>query len=264
MSRVRLFHFKAAEAGPLIAILRAAGHKVEYDEKMGTPLYQAIRAAPPDAFVIDLTRMPSHGRYVAFGMRQSPKTRHVPIVFVDGDAEKVAITRQQVPDAFYTPRAKVVATIKKAVKSRVENPVKPDRLFSYHTRTAAQKMGIAKDARVGVIDGPRDYERVLGEVPEGVEFVEGAQAGCSLLIWFLHDPDVYLEMLPRIRACAARSKVWVLWKKGGTTRTGAVTQPLIREAAQEFGMVDYKICSVDKNWSGIALTLKKAALKKPR
>src|SRR5258708_7039878 len=154
--------------------------------------------------------MPSHGCYVAFGMRQSPKTRHVPIVFVDGDAEKVAITRQQVPDAFYSSRAKVIATIKQAVKSRVENPVKPDRLFSYHVRTAAQKMGIAKDARVGVIDGPRDYERVIGDVPEGVEFVEGAQAGCSVLVWFVHDPDAYLEKLPRMRAWAMKAKLWVL------------------------------------------------------
>jgi hypothetical protein len=38
----------------------------------------------------------------------------------------------------------------------------------------------------------------------------------------------------------------------------AITQPLIREAAIEMGMVDYKICSVDKTWSGIALTIKKA------
>jgi hypothetical protein len=82
-----------------------------------------------------------------------------------------------------------------------------------------------------------------------------------MLIWFVTDPDTYLEMLPRMRALMskiAKMRLWVLWKKGGTTRSGAVTQPLIREAAQEFGMVDYKICAVDKHWSGIALTIKKA------
>ena len=259
MTRVRDIHFKAAEAGPLLDTLRTAGYAVDYEEEMSAALYRVIRAAPPDLFVIDLTRMPSHGRYVAIGMRQSPKTRHIPTVFVDGETEKIALIKQQLPDATYSTRAKLRSAIKTALRRRVENPVAPDPLFSYSSRTAAEKIGIAKGAKVGVIDPPRDYLRVIGAVPEGVEFVEGAQAGCQLLLWFLHDPDTYLEMLPRMRAWVATARLWVLWKKGGTTRAGAVTQPLIREAAQEMGMVDYKICSVDKNWSGIALTRKKLA-----
>jgi hypothetical protein len=262
MARIRVFHFKSAEAAPLLDALRAAGHTVEYDPIMKTSVLPGIRAAPPDIFVIDLTRMPSHGRYTAFVLRQSPKTRHVPTLFVDGEEEKVAITRRQLPDAHFTTRAKLRSAIKTALRSRVANPVAPGPLFSYHTRTAAQKIGIAKGATVGVIDPPRDYLRVIGAVPDGVEFVEGAQADCTLLLWFLHDPDAYLEMLPRMRAWVAKTRLWVLWKKGGTTRTGAVTQPLIREAAQGMGLVDYKICSVDKTWSGIALTLKKVAPKK--
>jgi CheY-like chemotaxis protein len=257
MTRIRVIHFKAAEAGSLIEGLRTAGHEVEYDQKVDTALFRVIRSAPPNAFVIDLTRMPSHGRAVAVLMRQSPKTRHIPTVFVDGEAEKIALIRRQLPDAIYTTRAKLRSAVKAALSSRVENPVAPGPIFSYHTRTAAEKIGIPKGATVGVIDPPRDYLRVIGALPDGVEFVEGAQAGCQLLLWFLHNPDTYLEMLPRMRAWVAKARLWVLWKKGGTTRAGAVTQPLIREAAMEMGLVDYKICSVDKTWSGIALTLKK-------
>lgn len=259
MARVRLIHWKSAESGPLIDILRKAGHDVEYEEKFTSKLLPVIRAAPPQVFVLDLSRMPSHSRYVAAAFRQSPKTRHVPIVFVDGEPEKVALIRGQFPDALFAALAKVPSTIKAAMKLKPVSPVAPGRLFSYHPRTAAQKMGIAKNARIGVIDGPRDYERVIGAVADGVEFVEGAQPDCTMLIWFVTDPDTYIEMLPRMRVLLSKSKLrlWVLWKKGGTTRSGAVTQPLIREAGQEFGLVDYKICAVDKSWSGIALTLKK-------
>jgi len=256
--RVRLIHWNATEAEPLIALLKRAGHTVDYDAKFTSAMFKEIRTSPPDAMVIDLTRMPSHGRYVAFSMRQSPKTRQVPVVLVDGDPDKVAITKRQVPDMFFTTRAKLLTAIKAAQKQRLANPIAPGRLFSYHPRTAAQKMGIGKGARIGVIDGPRDYERVIGEVEEGVEFVEGAQAGCTVLVWFLHDPDAYLEMLPRMRAHLSKMRLWALWRKGGTTKEGAVTPLLIREAAKEFGMIDYKVCSVDKTWSGIALTIKKA------
>jgi hypothetical protein len=88
-------------------------------------MFKEIRTSPPDAMVIDLTRMPSHGRYVAFSMRQSPKTRQVPVVLVDGDPDKVAITKRQVPDMFFTTRAKLLTTIKAAQKQRLANPIAP-------------------------------------------------------------------------------------------------------------------------------------------
>src|SRR4051794_12198919 len=62
--RVRLFHWKPEEAKPLIAEMQAAGYKVEYDADRATN-WRASRESPPHALVIDLTRMPSHGRYVA-------------------------------------------------------------------------------------------------------------------------------------------------------------------------------------------------------
>jgi CheY-like chemotaxis protein len=258
MPRVRVFHFKEAEAGPLLSALRTAKHTIEYSAQTSTALFQAIRAHPPDVFVIDMNRAPSHGRYVAIFIRQSPKTRSVPVVFVDGDAEKLAKTREVLPDCEYTTLAKLPAAIRKAIGNKPAAPVVPRHVFSVESRTSAQKMGISKGTRVAVIDPPAGYERAIGAVPEGVEFVEEDDPSCPMTLWFVRDPDDFLARLPRMRARAAKSRLWVLWPKGGTTRSGAITQPLIREAAIEMGMVDYKICSVDKTWSGIALTIKKA------
>jgi hypothetical protein len=58
-----------------------------------------------------------------------------------------------------------------------------------------------------------------------------------------------------MRSLAARTKLWVLWKKG--SRNG-ITQNFIRETAIDAGLVDYKICSVDGHWSGIAFARRKA------
>ncbi len=62
MPRVCLFHWKAEEAKPLMTVLQAAGFSVDYHERMAG--YREVRdhPKPPDAIVIDLSRMPSHGR----------------------------------------------------------------------------------------------------------------------------------------------------------------------------------------------------------
>ena len=48
------------------------------------------RANPPAAFVIDLSRMPSHGRDVAIALRGYKGSRHTPLVFVEGELGEAA------------------------------------------------------------------------------------------------------------------------------------------------------------------------------
>ena len=64
MTRVRLIHWKAKEALEKIAKLKAAGYEIEYEE-LNADSFKTLRNNPPDVFVIDLSRMPSHGRDVA-------------------------------------------------------------------------------------------------------------------------------------------------------------------------------------------------------
>jgi CheY-like chemotaxis protein len=70
--------------------LRRVGHEVIVPREQNSPGLRAVRDDPPDVFLVDLDRRPSHGREVAQWLRQSPKTRPVPIVFAGGDEEKTA------------------------------------------------------------------------------------------------------------------------------------------------------------------------------
>ena len=88
MSRVVVVHWRPEEVRRQVQLLRAAGHRVNlYAEEGGVGL-RAFRSKPPDAFVIDLDRLPSHGTAVATFLRQQSGTRTVPIVFVGGAREK--------------------------------------------------------------------------------------------------------------------------------------------------------------------------------
>src|SRR5262249_50434271 len=129
MSRVRLFHQKPEEAGAVVDVLRRAGFEVDYDTKMAPAQFRAVRQSPPDAVVIDLSRLPSHGREIATALRGHKLTRNVPILFVDGEPEKVAIVREKLPDAAYCERTRLVAALRKCIRDAPENPVVPQQMM---------------------------------------------------------------------------------------------------------------------------------------
>jgi methylmalonyl-CoA mutase cobalamin-binding subunit len=259
MKRVRLFHWKSEDGLLITDILRRAGFEVDYDAEFSPKHFRAVRDAPPDAVVIDLSRLPSHGREIATALRGNKRTRQVPILFLGGAPEKIVIVRQKLPDAAYCAQARLVAAVRKCIKERPVEPVVPTQMMDrYAARTAAQKLGIAAGSRVAVIDAPRDYARVIGDLPEGVDFDEESWAGCPVTLWFVEEPESFLAALPKMRKAAAISKLWVAWPKKAARKDSQLSETFIREMAIESGLVDYKICSINQTWSGLCFALKKA------
>ena len=253
MPRVRLFHWRAEEAQTLVAALRAGGYTVEYPGDKANGSWRSLRENPPLAAIIDLTRLPSHGRHVAAEIRASKSLRHIPIVFVDGDPDKVERVRQDLPDAVYTSRSRLVSALKRV--KPLADPVVAPRMMDRTDRTTAEKLGIKAGARVALIDPPADYVRVLGKLPKDVSLEEEPEETLPLTIWFVRDPDAYAAGLADVRRRAVASRIWVVYPKGRSA--SGLTQGFIREAALAVGLVDYKVCSVNEVWTGLLFTRKK-------
>ena len=232
------------EAGPLLQALRAAGFDVTLFSKDGGARISAFRDV--SVVVIDLSRLPSHGRAVAAWLRGSKNTRHIPIVFVDGEPAKIVALRQEIPDAVYTPLQRAAVAVKRAVKSPANaNPVVPKQIMA-SLRSTALMLGITADMSV-----------LLGPLPKGVQLheaeVEAKNAVCPITLWFVREPSEFAAQLSRRRALAARSKLWIVWRKGQPALNGNT----VRQAALALGLVDYKICSLDAVWSGMLFALRK-------
>ena len=250
---IRLYHWRENEAGPLIEVLEAGGFHVDYPGQRPLGHMRDLRLLEPAAVVIDLSRTPSLGGYVAAGIRQTKSIQHLPIVFVDGAPEKVQRIRDLMPDAVYTTREKVVAALKRV--KPVESPVKPPKMMdSYQQRPTALKLGMKEGLRVAVFDPPSGYAKMLGPVPDGVELVEDPTEVLPLTLWFVYGPDEYLMGLRRMRKLAEKSRLWVIYPKGNKS---PLTQFTVREAALAVGLVDYKVCSVDATWTGLLFAIKK-------
>jgi hypothetical protein len=249
---VRVFHPRASEAEPLLAVLREAGYRAIYKTTPGAPGIRELIEEGTTAIVIDLSHLPSHGRAIGAWVRGSKGIRHLPLIFAGGDAAKVAAIREEIPDAAYTSVEKLPAVLMRVKAPKT--PVVPRQMMeSAPGRTNAQKLGIREGMAVLVIDPPNGYERMVGAMPEGARFVEEGHAGVTL--WFTHDPGEFEASLGNRRALAPTTKLWIVWPKG---RRDGFNGDFVRARALKVGLVDYKICSLSAVWSGMLFALRRA------
>lgn len=262
MIRIRLIHWKPEEAGERVAELEAAGFRVDYDPALPSGLLRRLRENPPAAVVIDLTRLASHGREVATGLRGSKGTRNVPLVFAGGDPEKVERIQALLPDAIYTSWSRIAAALKRAIAAPPADPVAPAGMMERYSNTPlAKKLGIKPGSIVALVNAPPGFEKTLGALPEGASIEEGLPKRFDLAIWFVKSVDGLRRGIGRMAAKAGRAPVWIAWPKKASGVETDLTQPLIRATGLDAGLVDYKICAIDSTWSGLAFVQRKARTK---
>ncbi len=126
--RIFLIHWNATEAEELANRLRADSWTVGTEAEDGYRAGRLIKKNLPDAVVIYLTLLPSHGRETAAYLRSQKATRGLPIVFVDGNEKAVTKTKAKVPDAIFTTSAElnnVLAQFARTEVIEVSNPTTP-------------------------------------------------------------------------------------------------------------------------------------------
>jgi len=104
-------HWNEEELKEKIAPLKKAGYKVDYHFSQETTV--SLKDNLPDALVICLDRLPSHGRAYAEWMWEAKKRQHIPIVFCGGQPDKVEATRLKFPKALFCSNDKLIETLKK-------------------------------------------------------------------------------------------------------------------------------------------------------
>src|SRR5262249_8777009 len=258
MRRIRLIHWKAEEAAERIAKLRAAGYEVDYSELSPGEL-RDWRNNPPAAFVIDLSRLPLQGRDVAMALRTRKTTRRTPLVFVEGESEKVERVKNSLPDAVYTTWSRIRGALKTAITKPPSDPIVPEsNLAGYSGTPLPKKLGIKPNSTVALVGAPKDFERTLGELPEGVRLKKQASGACDLIIWFVRMRAELHDRIKEMGELTGSGGLWIAWPKQASGVPSDMTQNVVRETGLASGLVDYKVCAIDATWSGLKFARRKA------
>ena len=261
MPRVRLLHLRPLEAAERIAALHALGYDVLFDPLDDRESLKRVWQTPPDAYVFDITRVPSHMRELAISLRERKTTRHVPMVFAGGDPEKTARLREVLPDAAYASWDDVGGALAEAIACPPEAPVVPESLFAGYSGTPLpKKLGVKPGMVVALLGAPDDFAETLGPLPEGASLAWGAAGPCPLAVWFVRSAaDLEAGLARAVGVVEERGALWMAWPKRASGVATDLTQQAVREAGLAAGLVDYKVAAIDGTWSGLLFTRRKAS-----
>ena len=260
MHRVRLIHWKAAEAGERVEQLHSAGYEVVYRAMDGSADLKELVEDPADAVVIDLGLLPSHGRDIALYLRERKSTRHVPLIFAGGDPQKVDRIKALLPDAAYASWDGIDTSLKSAIANAPADPVVPRSGFDAYSGTPLpKKLGIKEDSTVFLIDAPQDFDETLGELPRDAALLTQPEGLCRLAIWFTKSrEELEGRMEETLRSLADSGGLWIAWPKKASKVASDLDQNVVREIGLAAGLVDYKVCSIDRTWSGLLFTRRRS------
>jgi hypothetical protein len=256
MARLHLVHWDPAEGRRHQRALEALGHEVAYlGDVTGPALGQVLKAGGIDLYVFDLSLRPSHAREIAMALRTRKATRHVPLLFVGGDPAKVAAIRALLPDAAYTTWGRMKTAVPSAIRTAPAAPfVPPDALYA--GRSLVQKLGIAAGERVAVVGAPPDFAATLGVLPATAKLTAAFDGKADRVLWFLRTRAELRLAAARLAGTLQRQVAWLIWPKKASGVKSDLDGNVVREAGLAAGLVDFKVCSVDATWSGLAFKRK--------
>lgn len=256
MANLRLIHWNGPEGRERQLRLASLGHHVEFDAVDGPGFSKVLRRSMPDAYVIDLSRLPSGGRMIGMWLRTNKGTRHVPIVFVDGDPAKVKKVRELLPDATYTSWPRLNAAIAKALANPRKSPVVPPSAI-YTGRSTADKLGVKADMRVCVVGAPPRFVESLVRPSTNVTFTARPTPECDLFLAFARSQRDLFAHFTTLEKAVTRQTLWIAWPKKASQVKSDLDGNLVRQTGLAGGWVDFKVCSLDDTWSGLAFKRRK-------
>jgi hypothetical protein len=125
-----------------------------------------------------------------------------------------------------------------------------DRLYA--ARSLAQKLGIAAGETVAALSAPPEFANLLGPLPVGVRLTATLSADAHRIVWFVRSRRELSAAVARLAVLVTKQTAWLAWPKGSSGVATDVNGNDVRDAGLAAGLVDFKVCSIDPTWSGLA------------
>jgi len=168
------------------------------------------------------------------------------------------------PDAVYTTWAKIGAALRLALRRRPSAPVVPETFAGYAGTPLAKKLRIVEGSVVALLGAPDGFQAKLAPVPPGVRFDARADAA-DVILRFVKSRAGLVRALPALSKIMRKGRtLWIVWPKKTSALAGDLAEPAVREMGLAAGLVDYKVCAVDADWSGLAFAARAAKTQEGR
>ena len=102
------------------------------------------------------------------------------------------------------------------------------------------------------LGAPRDFAATLGDLPAKTRLTAVFDAKANRVVWFLRSQAELRVALGRLSATLGPQVAWLVWPKKASGTATDLDGNVVRESGLGAGLVDFKVCSVDATWSGLA------------
>ena len=130
-------------------------------------------------------------------------------------------------------------------------------MAGYSGTPLPRKLGIKPAQRVAFPGAPNGFERLLGELPGGVEVRSRARGELDVIVFFTRRRAELERRFDALRrALDPAGGLWIAWPKRSSSLATDLTEDVVREVALARGLVDNKVCAIDETWSGLRLVIR--------
>jgi hypothetical protein len=120
-----------------------------------------------------------------------------------------------------------------------------------------KKLGIKPGSTLALIEAPADFGATLGPLDE-VTVRRDARGRWDLLVLFVKSRSALARRLPRLVDGLNGRSFWIAWPKRSSGVRTDLTEDVLRELALPLGVVDCKVCAIDRTWSALKFAARAA------
>ena len=124
-------------------------------------------------------------------------------------------------------------------------------------RLLYQKLGIKETSTIAVVNKPEDFDSLFLDVPFEMNWHK-VKKGIDFIHFFQKDLMDLETQLPILQNMIDNDgMIWVSWFKGASKIPTDLKENLVRDTALATKLVDVKKCSVNNQYSGLKLVIRK-------
>ena len=126
------------------------------------------------------------------------------------------------------------------------------------TTPLPKKLGIKPDGSLAILAAPDGFKELLGELPPTTTRLTPTTTLALCFVRSLKDLDAIIDMLSAHLPRAASA--WIIYPKTARYPRSGFNENHVRNAGLAVNLVDYKVCSVDGDWSALKFTWRKSSI----
>jgi hypothetical protein len=133
--------------------------------------------------------------------------------------------------------------------------VLPDHNLAW-SKPTVDKLGVKPGFKVALLASPKGFADTLKPLPAKVSFTARPDESVDLFMCFARSERELQAHLLALKG-AGRQTAWLMWPKKASGVKSDLDGNVVRTTGLAAGWVDFKVCSVDDTWSGLAFKRRK-------